>query len=84
MLIQVGRTESDYCAYDAAGGTFMAAINDLGEDANSIGTNYESWGEIPQERNRLLRKCQKAINDGFAKVILFYFLVVIATEYIVI
>lgn len=63
------RSASSYCAYDGAGGSFEASIEALGESAESVGTGYESWGEIPQERMKLLQKCQKAINDGFAKVV---------------
>ena len=40
----------------------------VGESSASVGTSYESWGEMPQERTRLLQKCQRAINDGFAQV----------------
>lgn len=62
------RSLGSYCAYDGPGGSFETSIAAVREDATSVGTGYESWGEIPQERMRLLQKCQKAINDGFAKV----------------
>ena len=65
------RPLSSYCAYDGAGNTFEAAISSLGESADSLGTSYESWAEVPQEREKLLRKCQKSIADGHAKHIIF-------------
>jgi alkaline phosphatase D len=64
------RSLSSYCAYDGIGGTFENSIAALDEGA-ALGTGYESWGEMPQERLKLLQKCQKAINDGFAKVHIF-------------
>ena len=51
--------------------TFCQAIADVGEDRTSLGTQYESWGRIPQERRKLLQKAQMAINKGHAKVIIF-------------
>jgi len=65
------RALSTYCAYDGASGTFLSSIAAVGEDSNYLGTSYENWGEIPQERAKLLGKAQKAINDGKAKVIVF-------------
>lgn len=35
------------------------------------GTGYESWAEMPVEREKLLRLAQKSINDGHAKAIVF-------------
>lgn len=64
------RSLSSYCAYDGPGGSFESSIAAVGESAASVGTDYESWGELPQERTKLLQKCQKAINDGFAQVCL--------------
>lgn len=61
-------TPSSYCAYDGEGGTFDSSMAAAGESNVSVGTSYESWGEMPQERTRLLQKCQRSINDGFAKV----------------
>jgi len=67
-----GRDKSLYCAYDGAGGTFLDAITEVGESwSDWDGTHYESWGEIPQSRARLLKLCQKAINDGKSKHIIF-------------
>ena len=40
----------------------------MGEDTYWEGTEYEAWGEIPQERERLLRKAQLAINRYTAKI----------------
>ena len=59
---------STYCTYDGVGGTFESSVAAVGESSASVGTSYESWGEMPQERTRLLQKCQRAINDGFAQV----------------
>jgi alkaline phosphatase D len=61
-----------YCAYDGSGGTFDEARESVGEGSDKWrGLTYECWGEIPQERARLLQLCQKAINDGHAKKIIF-------------
>lgn len=68
---QKSRSVSSYCAYDGSGGTFDKAIADVGEGVEWLGTDYESWAEIPQERTKLLQLCQKSINDGFAKKIIF-------------
>ena len=57
-----------YCSYDGRGGTFDKAISDVGENKRSRGTIYETWSHFPQERAKLLQKCQKAINNGKAKV----------------
>ena len=55
-----------YCADDfhSSGSTttFDDSILAVGEDTYWEGTEYEAWGEIPQERERLLRKAQLAIN----------------------
>lgn len=66
---------SSYCAYDGEGGTFDSSVAAVGESSASVGTSYESWGEMPQERTRLLQKCQRAINDGFAKVCVLRYIV---------
>ncbi|WP_341502156.1 alkaline phosphatase D family protein [Gallaecimonas sp. GXIMD4217] len=63
------RSLSSYCAY-GNGQAFNAAVESLGESALS-GTSYESWAEMPQQRERLLRLVQKAINDGKAKQVIF-------------
>jgi alkaline phosphatase D len=65
------RALSTYCSYDGASGTFVNSISAVGESSSYLGTSYESWGEMPQERAKLLGKAQKAINDGKAKVIVF-------------
>ena len=60
------RAQSEYCADDShsSGSTtsFEDSIFAVGEDTHWEGTSYESWGEIPQEREKLLRKAQLAIN----------------------
>ncbi|WP_156312620.1 alkaline phosphatase D family protein [Marinagarivorans algicola] len=63
------RNLNSYCAY-GNGQRFNAAINSLNE-SNDSGTRYESWAEIPQQREKLLRLAQKAINSGKAKHIIF-------------
>lgn len=63
------RPLTDYCAY-GDGTEFNAAIATLGETYDS-GTVYESWAEIPLQRQRLLRLAQKAVNDGNAKLVIF-------------
>ncbi len=64
-----GRSKSSYCAY-GNGKAFNQSIANLGESAMS-GTSYESWAEIPQQREKLLTMAQKSINDGNAKAIIF-------------
>lgn len=64
------RSRSSYCAYDGQAQTFDSAIARLNE-TNTAGTHYESWAEIPQERELLLRKCQKAMAEGKTKAIVF-------------
>mmetsp|Transcript_33855 Transcript_33855/g.49377 ORF Transcript_33855/g.49377 Transcript_33855/m.49377 type:complete len:733 (-) Transcript_33855:349-2547(-) len=63
---------NSFCAYDGPSGTFVQANNILGEGDNSFsGTSYESWGEMPQERLKLLRLVQKSIADGNALQVIF-------------
>ncbi len=61
----------DYCAHDGPGGSFEKSIADIGEGPSWRGTSFESWGEIPQDRAKLLQLSQKSINDGYAKRIIF-------------
>ena len=63
------RPMTDYCAY-GDGAEFNAAIANLEETAAS-GTGYESWAEMPVERERLLRLAQRAINSGKTKLVIF-------------
>ncbi|WP_281557521.1 alkaline phosphatase D family protein [Thalassomonas sp. RHCl1] len=63
------RNKSSYCAY-GDGKQFDQAISNLQEQDMS-GTNYESWAEMPQQREKLLRMAQKSMNDGNAKAIIF-------------
>lgn len=63
------RSLSSYCAY-GDGAEFNGAVANLNESALS-GTSYESWAEMPQQREKLLRLVQKAVNAGKAKQIIF-------------
>lgn len=62
------RPKQGYCSY-GDGELFEQAIENLDETGLS-GNSYETWAEIPQERERLLRMIQKSINDGYAKNII--------------
>jgi len=64
-----GRNKSTYCAY-GNGQKFTQAVASLNEQTMS-GTSYESWAEIPQEREKLLRMVQKSLNDGKTKAVIF-------------
>mmetsp|Transcript_28009 Transcript_28009/g.32651 ORF Transcript_28009/g.32651 Transcript_28009/m.32651 type:complete len:798 (+) Transcript_28009:25-2418(+) len=68
---QQSRNVNEYCAYDGSDGSFEQSIADVGEGPVWRGTSYESWGEIPQDRTKLLQICQKSINDGYTKKIIF-------------
>ena len=57
-----------YCANDNE--TFFDAIAELEETERHLGTKYESWSQIPQEKLRFLRYLQRAISDGFAEKII--------------
>lgn len=61
------RNKEEYCAYTA---NAEAAIARLGESEMS-GTRFESWAEIPLERERLLRLVQKTVNQGKAGQVVF-------------
>ena len=50
---------------------FCKAISDVGENHTWVGTIYETWSLIPQERRKLLQKAQLSINRGNAKFIIF-------------
>lgn len=63
------RSKSSYCAY-GDGKKFNEALANLGE-AQMSGTSYESWAEMPQQREKLLRMAQKSVNDGNAKAVIF-------------
>ena len=66
------RNLNDYCAYSAGGASsFTAANAALNEGPGVSGTSYESWGEFPQERTRLLHMCQESLNAGKTKHIIF-------------
>ncbi|ESP95432.1 alkaline phosphatase D family protein [Pseudoalteromonas luteoviolacea] len=64
-----GRSRDKYCAY-GDGKKFEQAIAELNETGMS-GTSYESWAEVPMERNRLLRLVQKSVNSGKTKAVIF-------------
>lgn len=61
------------CAYQEGGKTsFEQANEEIGEGDSSIsGTSYESWGEFPQERTKLLRMVQKSVADGNTNQVIF-------------
>jgi len=64
----------EFCADDShsgGGSTFEDAIAEVGEGPDWPGTSYESWGEIPQERARLLGLSQRALNEGKTNAIVF-------------
>jgi alkaline phosphatase D len=63
------RNLNSYCAY-GNGQQFNTAVNNLNE-SNDSGTSYESWAEMPQQREKLLRLAQQAINTGKTKQIIF-------------
>ncbi len=63
------RPLTDYCAY-GDGAEFNAAIDHLGETYDS-GTLYESWAEMPLQRERLLRLTHKAVQEGNTKLVVF-------------
>jgi alkaline phosphatase D len=63
---------TSHCAYDGPSGTFDAANIAVGEGPGfPAGTIYEQWGEMPQERTKLLHMCQESINAGKTKQIIF-------------
>ncbi|AOT09318.1 alkaline phosphatase D family protein [Pseudoalteromonas luteoviolacea] len=64
-----GRSRDKYCAY-GDGKKFEQAIAALNETGLS-GTSYESWAEVPTEREKLLRLVQKSINSGKTKAVIF-------------
>ena len=64
-----GRSLNSYCAY-GNGKKFNKAIANLNEKAMS-GTSYESWAEMPAEREKLLRLVQKSVNAGKTKAVIF-------------
>ena len=51
--------------------TFQDAINRVGESEDWYGVPYEMWGEIPQQRERLLGMVQKSLNDGKTQLVMF-------------
>ena len=66
---QQSRSVSDYCAHDSHNGegntdtnTFLESIARLGEGEQWYGVQYEMWGEVPLEREKLLGMAQRSIN----------------------
>jgi alkaline phosphatase D len=53
---------NSYCANDNA--TFFDAIAELQESELHLGTTFEGWNQIPQEKLRLLRLLQNSISRG--------------------
>jgi len=64
-----------YCSDDSHSGgghTFQDSIKAVGEGKQYWhGTSYEDWGEIPQERARLLGLAQRALNQGNTRAVVF-------------
>ena len=73
---QVTKFPEDFCSHDShnsidnSSTTFMDAIARVGESKDWYGVPYEMWGEIPQQRERLLGMVQKSVNNGNTKVML--------------
>jgi len=68
------KIEEFYCAHDShsgGGNTFHEAIAKVGEDDHWLGTYTESWGQVPQERARLLGLAQQTLNSGSTSAIVF-------------
>jgi alkaline phosphatase D len=69
--------QSDYCADgshtpdDPTDESFDDAIHAVGEDLYWQGPPFEAWGEVPQERARLLQAAQRSLNDGAAAAVVF-------------
>ena len=67
---------ASYCSHDShsgGGDSFTRAREAVGEgeEGRWPGTPGEEWGEVPQERQRLLALAQKALNDGVTKAVIF-------------
>ena len=71
---QITRPLTDFCAHDSHNAedvttnTFLEAIARVGESSDWYGVPYEMWGEIPQQRERLLGLAQRSVNRGKTKV----------------
>jgi len=68
------KIEEFYCSHDShsgGGDSFHEAITKVGEDDHWLGTATESWGEVPQERARLLGLAQKTLNSGSTSAVVF-------------
>ena len=67
---------SEYCAHDSHNkdgntNTFLESIARLGEDEQWYGVQYEMWGEVPLEREKLLGLAQRSLNRGRSKAVIF-------------
>ena len=60
---------SDYCSYDP--NTFLESIARVGESEDWYGVEYEMWGEVPLQRERLLGLAQRSVNRGKTKLVIF-------------
>jgi hypothetical protein len=63
VLGELGSTESDWCPDTLSPGGF--------DGCTARGTDYESWSEMPHERERLLRLVQRALQLGTTRAIVF-------------
>ena len=67
---------TDYCAHDSHNWdgnteTFLESIARLGESEDWAGVQYEMWGEVPLQREKLLGLAQRSVNRGKAKLVIF-------------
>jgi alkaline phosphatase D len=69
--------QADYCADGSHTAdnpedeSFDDAIYSVGEDLYWQGPRGETWGEVPQERARLLTAAQRSLNSGTTSAVLF-------------
>ena len=71
----ITRIPQVYCAHDIHNKedtnttTFIDSLARIGEGKQWYGVSYEMWGQVPLEREKLLRLAQRSINNGKTKVI---------------
>jgi alkaline phosphatase D len=64
------RDPTQLCAEGGAG--YAAALASLEEPESAMwGCRWESWAEVPQEKDKLLRMAQKAVNAGSVGAVVF-------------
>ena len=64
--------KANLCANDESTREFDAANEALGEGPGTDdGTDYEQWGEMAQERKKLLHMAQDCLANGHAKRVVF-------------